>query len=316
MKLFISRLLPVELLRPAVDAGCSIDMYENDSPCPRDEFVRRCLNVDALLVQVTDSIDAEICRVAPHLKVVACCSVGFDNIDVETVESSGAIVCNAPAPDLIATTAEAAVALLLGVAKRVTRLHLAQQSGDLPPYSIMYQMGVPIRDRVSGIVGIGRIGGAIAKIMKRGFGNSILYNGRSARTELEQTLGARRRSLQELLAESDFVFVVVPLVDETRNLLSRQVLKHLRRDSIVVNVSRAGVIDERALTDMLSEGRIFGAGLDVYGAGAEKCRHPNLVLTAHMANGEVRAMSATVELAVRNIVAVLNNEAPLTPVTR
>jgi len=308
VKLFISRLLPVELLQPAVDAGWSIDMYEHDSPCPRDEFVRRCRNVDALLVQVSDSIDAEICRVAPHLRVVACCSIGFDNIDVEAVESSGAIVCNAPAPDLIATTAEAAVALLLGVAKRVTRLHLAQQSGDLPPYSIMQPMGVPVRDRVSGIVGMGRIGGAIAKIMKRGFGNSILYYGRSTRTELEQSLGARRRSLEELLAESDFVFVVVPLV--------RQALKHLGRDSIVVNISRAGIVDDRALTDMLSEGRIFGAGLDVYGAGAAQCRHPNLVLTAHMANGESRAMKATAELALRNIVAVLKNESPLTPVTR
>ena len=284
MKLFVSRSLPVELLQPAMDAGCSVNMYENDSPCPRDEFVRRCRSVDALLVQVSDSIDAEICRIAPQLKVVACCSVGFDNIDVEAVESSGTIVCNSPAPDLIATTAEAAVALLLGVAKRVTHLHLAQQSGDLPPYSIMHPMGLPIRDGVSGIVGMGRIGGVIANIMKRGFSNSILYYGRSARTELEESLGARRRSLQELLAESDFVFVVVPLVDGTRNLLSRQVLKRLRQDSIVVNVSRAGVIDDRALADMLSEGRIFGAGLDVYGAGAAKCRHPNLVLTAHMAN--------------------------------
>lgn len=315
MRLFVSRLLPVDLLQPAVDAGCSIDMYENDSPCPRDEFVSRCRGVDAILVQVSDSIDAEICRVAPQLKVVACCSIGFDNIDIDAVESSGAIVCNSPAPDLIATTAEAAVALLLGVAKRVTRLHVAQQSGDLPPYSIMHPMGVPIRDSVSGIVGMGRIGGVIANIMKRGFGNSILYYGRSARTELEQSLGARRRSLEELLAESDFVFVVVPLVDETRNLLSRQALQHLRQSSIVVNVSRAGIVDDRALTDMLSEDRIFGAGLDVYGASAEQCRHPNLVLTAHMANGEGRAMRATVELAVRNIVAVLKNEAPLTPVT-
>ena len=315
MKLFVSRLLPIELLRPAVDAGCSVDMYENDSPCPRDEFVRRCRSVEALLVQASDRIDAEIYQVAPQLRVVACCSVGYDNIDVDAANSNGVIICNSPAPDLIATTAEAAVALLLSVAKRVTRLHLAQQDNDLPPYSIMHPMGVPIRDRVSGIVGMGRIGSEIARIMQRGFSNSILYYGRSARTELEQSLRARRRSLEELLAESDFVFVVVPLTAETRNLLSRQALKHLRQDSIVVNVSRAGVVDDRALTNMLSAGRIFGAGLDVYGVDAAKCQHPNLILTAHMANGEDRAMKATVELAVRNIVAVLQDESPLTPVT-
>ena len=299
-----------------MDAGCSVDMYEYDSPCPREEFVKRCRGADALLVQASDSIDNEIYSIAPQLKIVACCSVGFDNIDVDAAESNGVIICNSPAPDLIATTAEAAVALLLGVAKRVIHLHLAQQRGDLPPYSIMHPMGVPIRNRVSGIVGMGRIGGAIASIMNRGFGNSILYYGRSVKSRLESSLGARRRSLEELLAQSDFIFVVVPLAAETRNLLNRRALGHLRKNSIVVNVSRAGVVDDRALTDMLSEGRIFGAGLDVYDAGIAQYQYPNLVLTAHMANGEGQAMKATVELAIGNIIAVVNNQSPLTPITR
>jgi lactate dehydrogenase-like 2-hydroxyacid dehydrogenase len=177
-------------------------------------------------------------------------------------------------------------------------------------------MGLPIRDQVSGIVGLGRIGSAIACIMKQGFDNEILYASRAEKPELEDSLDARRRALDDLLAESDFVFVVVPLTAGTRNLLNERNLKLLRQHAIVVNVSRAGVIDDRALLRLLAEERLFGAGLDVYDAAARDCDHPNLVLTAHMANGENRAMRAAVELAVGNIAAVLGGRQPMSPVSR
>ena len=314
MKVFVSRLLPPDILQPLIDAGCSIDMYEEDTECPHEEFLRRSRDADALLAQALDVIDEELLDAAPGLKVIACCSVGYDNVDVKAARSRDIVVCNAPAPDLIATTAEAAVALLLSVAKRVTRLHIGQQTGDLPPYSVLQPMGLPIRERVSGIVGPGRIGGAIARIMRNGFGNSILYFSRSGKPGLEDALGAQRRDLDDLLAESDFVFVVVPLTGATRNLLDQRNLQHLKRDAIVVNVARAGVIDDGALSRLLAEDRIFGAGLDVYDAEALRCRHPNLVLTAHMANGESKAMRATVELAVSNITSVLEGEPPISPV--
>lgn len=314
MHVFVSRLLPAEMLQPVTDAGCSVDMFEKDRQCPREELLRRSRRADGLLVQALDIIDEEVFDNAPGLKVVACCSVGYDNIDVDAASARDIVICNAPATDLIETTAEAAVGLLLSVAKRITRLHIGQQTGDLPPYSILEPMGLPIRGRVSGIVGLGRIGGAIARIMKNGFDNDIVYFSRSAKPELERSLGARRRELDGLLAESDFVFVVIPLTTATRNMLNERNLELLRPTAVVVNVARAGVIDDKALIRLLSEDRLFGAGLDVYNAEAEDYHHPNLVLTAHMANGENRAMTATVELAIRNLTAVLGDQAPISAV--
>jgi glyoxylate reductase len=316
VKVFVTRLLPRSLLQPLVDAGATIDMFEEDRRCPRDELLARSRGADAMLVQTLDVIDSPVIDGAPELRVVATCSVGFDNIDVDAAAARGIAVCNAPAPDLIETTAEAAVALLLDVAKRITQLHNAARQGSLPHYSVMQPMGQPVRDRVSGIVGAGRIGGAIARIMQRGFGNSILYFGRSEKPELEKSLGARRCGLAELMGESDFVFVVVPLTPATRNLLDAQQLGHLKQDAIVVNVGRAGIIDDVALNGLLAERGIFGAGLDVYDADAFADGYPNLVLTAHMANGEDRAMQATIELAVSNVAAVLEGKPPVTPVTR
>ena len=176
-------------------------------------------------------------------------------------------------------------------------------------------MGVPVRQRVTGIVGAGRIGSAIARTMKLGFDNAILYYGRTRKTELENSLGAQRRDLEELLAETDFIFVAVPLSPETRYLIDERQLDHVKRGAVLVNIARAGIIDDGALTQLLKDGHIFGAGLDVYESKVLQCHHPNLVLTAHMANGEGKAMQATVELAVRNVVAVLSDETPISPVT-
>lgn len=314
MRVFVTRRSPPELLQPMVDAGFTVDLYDRDFRCPRDELLARSAGADALLVQGTDRIDAEVMNGAPALKVVSTCSVGYDRIDLGAARDRGVVVCNAPATELIETTAEAAVALALDVAKRVTQLHMRQRDDDLPPYSIMHPTGVPVRNRTSGIVGAGRIGSAIARIMHRGFGNRILYFGRSAKPELESSLHAERRALDGLLAESDFVFVALPLTDDTRKLLGASDLAQLRQDAIVVNVGRAGIIDDAALIAMLEDGRLFGAGLDVYDDVARGCRHPNLVLTAHMANGENVALRATLALAVSNVIAVLTGASPPTTV--
>lgn len=314
MNIVVSRPLPDDALQSMRERGWAISMRDIDRRCPVDEMQALTKNADALLLSGTDVVDRHIMESASRLKVVATCSIGYDNIDVEFAGSRGIVVCNAPAPDMIATTAEAAVALLLSVAKRITRLHASRDSG-LPPYSLSTQMGVPIRDRTCGIVGAGRIGSAIATIMQRGFDNRILYFSRSKKPLLEQSLHAESRELDALLGESDFVFVAVPLGDATRNLLSKEQLQHIKRGAIIVNVARAGIIDDAALLQLLEDGHLFGAGLDVYGKAAELGKHPNLILTSHMANGENVALRATVDLAVSNIVAVLEGGAPISPVT-
>ena len=299
---------------PLSNAGHDIDMYEEDARCPAEVLTERSAHAHALIVQALDEIDNELLATARSLRVIACCSIGFDNVDVAAASRHGVTVCNAPAPDMIETTAEAAVSLLLSVAKRTTRLHVAAQEGTLPPYSANLPMGLPVREQTTGIIGAGRIGTSIGRIMKSGFRNSILYAGRSSNPGFERLFRAQRRSIDQLLEESDFVFVVVPLTRETRNLLGATRLRRLRRNAILVNVARAGIVDDRALCELVKSGRIFGAGLDVYEPEAMHCRHPNLVLTAHMSNGENQAMRSVVKLAVRNTIAVLRGQAADSPV--
>lgn len=314
MKIVVSRPQPDELLGELTNRGWQVQMREKDSRCTPEELCELVVDADALLLSGTDIVDRTVVMNATRLKVVACCSVGFDNVDVDAAADRGVIVCNAPTPEIIDSTAEAAVALLLAVAKRVARLH-RDRGGQLPPYSLATQMGVPLRRRLCGIVGAGRIGTAIAKIMHRGFANSICYFSRSASPDLERaTQAARCPTLAELAAECDFVFVAVPLTPATHHLLSSEVLRQMRQDAILVNVSRAGTVDDEALVALLESGRLFGAGLDVYETAAAASRHPNLVLTSHMANGENVALRAAVQLAVDNIVAVLSGEAPVSAV--
>lgn len=315
MNIFVSRLMPPDLLRPLTGAGHTVDVYDKDEACPRDVLVVRSRSADALIVHGLDVVDAELLAVASRLKVVATCSIGHDNIDTECARSRAIVVCNSPTTELVAATAEAAVGLLLDVAKRLTRLHTEQQRGVFSPYSVFEPMGRPVSGAVTGIIGLGQIGSAVARIMKDGFNNSVLYVGRRSKPDLEKLLGAQRRELDDLLAESDFVFVVVPLTEDTRELLHAGNVSRFKRNSILVNISRAGVIDEAALLTQLSSGHIFGAGLDVYYDETARFEHPNLVLTAHRANGEVRAIRATIALAVSNVAAVLAGEKPMTPLS-
>ena len=217
MRVFVTRRAPAELLQPLVELGCSLDVFEHDYRCPPDVLLARSADANALLVQGTDTINAEVMGNAPGLKVVACCSIGYDRVDLDAARERGIVVCNAPAADLVETTAEAAVALALDVAKRITRLHVARTDDALPPYSIMHPTGLPVRNRVSGIIGAGRIGSAIARIMQRGFGHRVLYFARSDKPALEAALGARRCALDELLAASQFAFVALPLTHGTRS---------------------------------------------------------------------------------------------------
>lgn len=314
MNIVVSRAQPADALEHLTNRGWNVRMRKKDSRCAPEELRALALDADALLLSGTDIADRSVIETAERLKVIACCSVGYDNVDVDFASKRGIVVCNAPATQLIDSTAEAAVALLLSVAKRVSRLH-GQRGASLPPYSLAVQMGVPVRQRKCGIVGAGRIGSAIATIMHRGFANSIYYFSRSANADLEHATQATRCATPAALVSTcDFVFVAVPLTSATRHLLSRQVLQAVKQDAIVVNVSRAGTIDDAALVEMLDSGRLFGAGLDVYEAAARESTHPHLILTSHMANGENVALRATLELAVSNIVAVLCDDEPPTRV--
>lgn len=200
---------------------------------------------------------------AHQLEVVSSISVGYDNYDVDYFNERGIMLTNTP-DVLTESTADLGFALIMSAARRVAELDAWTRAGQWKRSVDASQFGTDVHGKTLGIVGMGNIGAAIARRGRFGFNMPILYSGNSRKTALEQELGAQFRSLDQLLAEADFVCLVVPLSDKTRHLISRRELSLMKPGAILVNIARGPVVDEPALIEALQNGMIRGAGLDVY----------------------------------------------------
>jgi glyoxylate reductase len=249
----------------------------------------------------------------PGLRIVSNCAVGFDNIDLEAARRHGVMVTNTPGV-LDETTADFAFALLMAAARRVAEADRFTREGRFHGWAIDMLLGQDVYEATLGVVGLGRIGSAVAR-RARGFGMRVLYaDARAAPPELERELGARRVELDELLGESDFVTLHVNLNESTRHLVGAPQLALMKRSAVLVNASRGPVLDEAALAEALAAGRIFAAGLDVYEdeprMHPELLRLPNVVLAPHIASGSVRTRSRMSEMAARDLVAGVSGSRP------
>jgi glyoxylate reductase len=238
-----------------------------------------------------------------------------DNIDVSAATRHGVLVTNTP-DVLTEATADLAWALLLAVARRIVEADQDLRREGFPGWTFLPKhMGVDVYGRTIGIVGFGRIGQALAKRAK-GFGMTILYHARTRKPKAEEELGARFAALPELLRESDFVVLCVPLTTETHHLIGKNELSLMKREAILVNVARGPVVDEEALVWALKEGKILGAGLDVFECEPEV--HPelltlrNVVLTPHIGSATWATRRRMAALAVDNVLAALRGERPPT----
>lgn len=200
---------------------------------------------------------------AKNLEIISSISVGYDNYDLGYLNSRGIMLTNTP--DILnETTADLAFALILATARRIPELDAWTKDGNWSKTIDATHFGLDVHGKTLGIIGLGKIGEAIARRGRFGFGMSIVYSGKSRKPHLEQELGARFVSQEQLLSESDFVCPVVPLNDETRNLIGPKELLLMGPDSILINVSRGPVVDQEALIQALEEKAIRAAGLDVY----------------------------------------------------
>jgi glyoxylate reductase len=314
---FVTRTLPDPEIAPLLDAGLEVDYRVEDSGCPADELHRRAAGVRALVTVLSDRIDAAAMDAAgPDLRVVANCAVGFDNIDLGAAAERGVVVTNTP-DVLTEATADLAWALLMAAARRVVEGDRLVRSGEWGSPSLILLLGAPVHGKTLGVIGLGKIGTAVAR-RGRGFSMPILYTNRSRNPEAEAELGAERVELDELLERSDFVSVNAPLNDESHHLIDAAALARMKPTAILVNAGRGPIIDEAALVDALREGGIAGAGLDVFE------REPtladglaeldNVVLMPHVGSATTETRGAMVRLCADNIVAVLAGREPLTPV--
>lgn len=318
-KVFVTRVVPGRALDMLRAAGHTVDLWEDELPPPPSVLAERLASADAALTLLTDRIDAALLAASPSLKVIANMAVGYDNVDPHEAADAGVWLTNTPGV-LAETTADLAFALLLAAARRVVESDRDTRAGGWRTWSPTAFLGHDVHGATLGIVGMGEIGEAVAR-RARGFSMRLLYTNRSPRPEAERELGAERRPLEELLAESDFVSVHVPLTTETRRMFGGPQFRLMKPTAIFVNTARGGVVDQDALVAALREGRIAGAALDVTDPEPLPLSHPlfalpNVVITPHIASASVATRSRMAEMAAQNIIAVLNGAEPPNAVNR
>ncbi|QKZ03169.1 MULTISPECIES: 2-hydroxyacid dehydrogenase [Pseudomonas] len=250
---------------------------------------------------------------AANLEVVSSVSVGYDNYDVAYFNERGIMLTNTP-DVLTESTADLGFSLIMSSARRVAELDAWTKAGEWKATIAPSHFGTDVYGKTLGIVGMGNIGAAIARRGRLGFNMPILYSGNSRKPALEQELGAQFRSLDQLLAEADFVCLVVPLSEKTKHLISRRELALMKPSAILVNIARGPIVDEPALIEALQNGTLRGAGLDVYEkeplAESPLFQLKNAVTLPHIGSATSETREAMANRAISNLTAALKGQRP------
>jgi len=312
-KVYVTRELPERGLK-IIKKYFDTEVWTEYAPPPKKLIIEKAKNVDALASLLSDKIDAEVFDAAPKLKIVAQMAVGFDNIDVQEATKRGIYVTNTPEV-LTDTTADFAWALLMAIARRVVEADKYVRTGQWKVgWHPSMMQGRDIHGATIGIVGAGRIGFAVAK-RAAGFNMKILFYDVVPRPEMEKELGAKKVDLDTLFKESDFVSIHVPLMKETYHLVNAEKLKLMKKTAYLINNSRGPVVDEKALYEALKEGRIAGAGLDVFEQEPIPVDNPllkldNVVVAPHISSASYETRSKMAEMVAENLVAFFEGKKP------
>ncbi|MEM1514095.1 MAG: glyoxylate reductase [Candidatus Thermoplasmatota archaeon] len=309
-KIFITRYLPEEGIK--LLKKHELEIYEGDAPPSKEEIIKGVKGKDALICLLTDKIDAEVMENGKNLKVIANYAVGVDNIDIAEATKRGIFVTNTPGV-LTETVADLAFALMMAIARRIVEGDAFMRQKKFKGWAPMLLLGRDIYGKTLGVVGLGRIGKAFAK-RAIGFSMNILYYSRHRDEEFEKETNARFVSLQELLKESDFISLHLPLTKETYHIIGEKELKMMKKTAYLINTSRGKCIDEKALIKALKEGWIAGAALDVYEnepeVSDELLSLNNVVLAPHIGSASYETRSRMAIMVAENVLAALNGKIP------
>lgn len=314
--IYVTRQIPDTALAPLRACG-DVMVWEPDEVIPRDILLQHLPGVNALLCMVTERIDEEALASAPRLRIVANMAVGYDNVDVSALTRRGILLTNTPGV-LTETTADLTFALILAIARRISEGERLVRSGRWQTWSPFSFLGHDVHLATLGILGLGRIGLAVAK-RATGFAMRVLYTNRTRNREAEEGLGCIPVDFTTLLRESDFLSVHVPLTAETRCVLSLPQFQLMKRTAFLINVSRGPVVDQPALHAALREGVIAGAALDVTDPEPIRQDDPlltldNCLIVPHIGSASIAARTRMATLAAENIAAFLTGRRPPTPV--
>ena len=304
-------------------AHCDVDMVGTETAHAPQDIAAALRDVDGALVTLEDRVGAAEIAGAPRLRAIANLGVGYNNLDIAALDAAGIIATNTP-DVLTETTADLGFALLMAAARRLSESERWLREGHWNQWSFSTLLGADIHGSTLGILGMGRIGQAIARRGHHGFGMKVLYHNRSRLPqETEVGVGAQYVDLDTLLAQSDHLVLVLPYSPQAHHLVDAAALAKMKPTATLVNIARGGIVDELALADALGNGRLAAAGLDVY--EGEPVVRPellalrNVVLTPHIGSASLATRRAMVQLAVDNLLAALDlgSDAghPATPVT-
>ena len=289
----------------------SFDVATNDTDeiWPQAELIRRLQGVAGVFVTGSEQIDATLLAACPGLRAVCSMAVGYNNIDVPACTARGVLVSNAP-DVLTETTADFGFALMMATARRITESEHFLRRGEWTKWSYDMFAGTDVHGATLGVLGMGRIGQAIARRGALGFGMKVIYHNRSRLNEqIEAQLGARLVGKHELLRECDHLVIVVPYSAASHHLVGAAELALMKPSATLTNIARGGVVDDAALAQALRDKRIAAAGLDVF--EGEPSVHPalltvpNVVLTPHIASASIPTRRAMAHLAADNLIAAL-----------
>jgi len=313
-KVYVTRQLfdeALEILRQHAE----VEVFEGvDEAVPRELLLSKVRDVEGLLCLLTEDIDSEVMEAGTGLKVISNYAVGYNNIDLDAATERGIYVTNTPGI-LTETTADCAMALLLSIARRIPEAdrHVRTRKW-IHAWGPRMFIGSDVNGKTLGIVGLGRIGSAVAR-RAGGFDMKIIYHDVRRREDLEEQLGITFKGLDEVLSEADFVTVHVTLTEDTHHLIGKRELSIMKETAYLVNTSRGPVVDEAELHRALKEGVIAGAALEVFEQEPIDPKSPlleldNVVLTPHIASASVETRTKMAVVAATNLVSVLNGEEP------
>lgn len=279
--------------------------------CSRESLLKEIKDADALLSLLTEKIDKEIINTGKKLKIIANYAVGYNNIDIDYAAEKGISVTNTP-DILTETTADLAIILLASAARRIVEADKFTRAGKFRSWGPELLCGRDIHGKTLGIIGLGKIGKAVAKRAALGFGMKIFYSDESEQTGL--LFKAERTDLNKLLKESDFISLHVPLTDSTHHLIAEKEFSLMKPTAIFINTSRGPVVDESALIRVLQEKKIYAAGLDVYEKEPtvpQKLRElDNVILAPHIGSASIETRNGMAVMAAQNIIDFFNGKTP------
>lgn len=309
-KVFIAERIP-EKIEQYIGGFCDYEKWDSEVKIPREILLEKLVDKDGLLI-TGNRIDNELLERAPRLKVVSNISVGYNNFDLEAMKNRGVLGTNTPFV-LDDTVADLIFALMLSASRRIVELDKHVRENKWSPRDDENLYGLDVHHATLGIIGMGRIGEAVARRAKLGFGMDVIYYNRNRKEEVEKNLGARYLEMDLLLQESDFIVLMTPLTKDTYHLIDKEQFNRMKNTAVFVNASRGQTVNEKALIEALQNKKIYAAGLDVYevepiNPDNPLLKMPNVVLLPHIGSATEKTRYDMCKLAAENMVAALVGE--------